>query len=95
MRNDKQSVESFSSESTIEQRVAVINRFRDRKFRVLIVTNVCACEIDIDDISLVLNFEFPLIYDDIKRCFIDKPDYDTYLYRIGRSDRTRYTYVFI
>jgi superfamily II DNA/RNA helicase len=91
MKNNTQSVESFSSESTVKQRVAVINRFRDREFRVLIVTNVCACEIDIDDISLVLNFEFPLIYDDIKRCFIDKPDYDTYLYRIGRG----YTYVFI
>ena len=43
--------------------------------------------IDIDDISLVLNFEFPLIYDEMKHCFINKPDYDTYLHRIGRAGR--------
>jgi superfamily II DNA/RNA helicase len=96
MINDKHCVELLSSELTVEQRAAVINRFRDGKFRVLVVTNVCARGIDIDDISLVLNFEFPLIYDDVKRCFIDKPDYDTYLHRIGRAGRfgrTGHTYV--
>jgi superfamily II DNA/RNA helicase len=87
MINDKHCVELLSSELTVEQRGAVINRFREGKFRVLVVTNVCARGIDIDDISLVLNFEFPLIYDEIKRGFADKPDYDTYLHRIGRAGR--------
>ncbi|CAF3695144.1 unnamed protein product [Adineta steineri] len=87
MINDKHCVELLSSELSVEQRAAVINRFRDGKFRVLVVTNVCARGIDIDDISLVLNFEFPLIYDETKRCFADKPDYDTYLHRIGRAGR--------
>ncbi|CAF1375182.1 unnamed protein product [Rotaria sp. Silwood1] len=72
---------------TVEQRAAIINRFRNGKFRVLVITNVCARGIDIDDISLVLNFGFPLVYDDKKHCFIDKPDYDTYLHRIGRAGR--------
>ncbi len=79
MINDKHCVELLSSELTIEQHAAVINRFRDGKFRVLVVTNVCTRGIDIDDISLVLNFEFPLIYDDVKRCFIDKPDCDRFV----------------
>ncbi|CAF1421028.1 unnamed protein product [Adineta ricciae] len=87
MINDKHCVELLSSELSVEQRAAVINRFREGKFRVLVVTNVCARGIDIDDISLVLNFEFPLVYDEIKRCFINKPDYDTYLHRIGRAGR--------
>lgn len=87
MINDKHCVELLSSELTVEQRAAVINRFREGKFRVLVVTNVCARGIDIDDISLVLNFEFPLVYDDKKKCFIDTPDYDTYLHRIGRAGR--------
>lgn len=85
--NDKHCVELLSSELTVEQRAAVINRFRQGKFRVLVVTNVCARGIDIDDISLVLNFEFPVMYDESKRCFIQKPDYDTYLHRIGRAGR--------
>ena len=89
MRNGKQSVESFSSESTDERSAAVITRLRDGKLRVLIITNVCAYEIDINDISFVLNVEFPLVYDHINRLFTEKPDYDTYLHRIG------YTYVFI
>ncbi|CAF2571819.1 unnamed protein product [Rotaria sp. Silwood2] len=87
MINDKHCVELLSSELTVEQRAAIINRFRNGKFRVLVVTNVCARGIDIDDISLVINFEFPLVYDDKKHCFIDKPDYDTYLHRIGRAGR--------
>ena len=96
MINDRHSVELLSSELTVEQRAAVISRFRERKFRVLVVTNVCARGIDIDDISLVLNFEFPLIYDDRQDNFLPKPDYDTYLHRIGRAGRfgrTGHTYV--
>ena len=96
MINEKHCVELLSSQLTVEQRAAVINRFREGKFRVLVVTNVCARGIDIDDISLVLNFEFPLIYDEAQRDFIDKPDYDTYLHRIGRAGRfgrTGHTYV--
>lgn len=98
MRKDKQTVELFSSESTIDQRIDIINRFRDGKFRFLIVTNICPCQIDIDDLSLAINFQLPLIYDESRRCSIDKPDYDLYLHRIQLvrpPDRVGYTYVFI
>lgn len=98
MIEDKHSVELLSSELSVEQRAAVINRFREGKFRVLVVTNVCARGIDIDDISLVLNFDFPVIYDEGQHCFTDKPDYDTYIHRIGRAGRfgrTGHTYVFV
>lgn len=96
MIKDKHCVELLSSELTVEQRAAVIKRFREGKFRVLVVTNVCARGIDIDDISLVVNFEFPLIYDERQHNFVSKPDYDTYLHRIGRAGRfgrTGHTYV--
>ena len=84
---DQHCVELLTSDLTVEQRAAIILRFREGKFRVLVVTNVCARGIDIDDISLVVNFEFPLVYDDRQRGFVDKPDYDTYLHRIGRAGR--------
>jgi superfamily II DNA/RNA helicase len=87
MINDKHCVELLTSALNVEQRAAIISRFRDGKFRVLVVTNVCARGIDIDDISLVMNFEFPCVYDVHQRRFIDTPDYDTYLHRIGRAGR--------
>jgi superfamily II DNA/RNA helicase len=79
MKNDKQSVQLFSSESTID----LINYSR-----ILIVTNTCPCQININNVSLVVNFQFPLLYDHIKHYFTDKPDYDTYYQRIELAQRS-------
>ncbi|CAF0820620.1 unnamed protein product [Didymodactylos carnosus] len=87
MKSEKHCVELLSSQLDVEQRAAVIKRFREGKFRVLVVTNVCARGIDIDDISLVVNYDMPLMYDMEKQRFINVPDYETYLHRIGRAGR--------
>uniref|UniRef100_A0A9J8BKB5 RNA helicase n=1 Tax=Cyprinus carpio carpio TaxID=630221 RepID=A0A9J8BKB5_CYPCA len=64
----------------VEQRAAVIERFRDGKEKVLITTNVCARGIDVEQVSVVINFDLPLDKD-------GNPDNETYLHRIGRTGR--------
>src|SRR5690242_2533943 len=53
---------------------------RDARTKVLITTNVLARGIDILQVMLVINYDLPLDGD-------NKPDFDTYLHRIGRSGR--------
>uniref|UniRef100_A0A671NE13 RNA helicase n=1 Tax=Sinocyclocheilus anshuiensis TaxID=1608454 RepID=A0A671NE13_9TELE len=70
----------LSGEMAVEQRAAVIERFRDGKEKVLITTNVCARGIDVEQVSVVINFDLPLDKD-------GNPDNETYLHRIGRTGR--------
>ncbi|KAJ8785793.1 hypothetical protein J1605_006753 [Eschrichtius robustus] len=70
----------LSGEMVVEQRAAVIERFREGKEKVLVTTNVCARGIDVEQVSVVINFDLP----------VDKggnPDNETYLHRIGRTGR--------
>ncbi|XP_053463349.1 ATP-dependent RNA helicase DDX19B isoform X2 [Nycticebus coucang] len=70
----------LSGEMMVEQRAAVIERFRGGKEKVLVTTNVCARGIDVEQVSVVINFDLP----------VDKagnPDNETYLHRIGRTGR--------
>lgn len=62
------------------QRDAVIDEFRQGKTKVLLATNVLARGIDIQQVSLVVNFDMPLTPDRL-------PDPETYLHRIGRTGR--------
>ncbi len=57
-----------------DDRTKVMNRFRKGDFRYLVSTDVAARGIDIDNISLVINFELP-----------ETPE--TYVHRIGRTGR--------
>ncbi|KAM9445321.1 ATP-dependent RNA helicase DDX19A [Clarias gariepinus] len=70
----------LSGELAVEQRAAVIERFRAGKEKVLITTNVCARGIDVEQVSIVINFDLPLDMD-------GNPDNETYLHRIGRTGR--------
>uniref|UniRef100_A0A672NSG0 RNA helicase n=1 Tax=Sinocyclocheilus grahami TaxID=75366 RepID=A0A672NSG0_SINGR len=78
----------LSGEMAVEQRAAVIERFRDGKEKVLITTNVlfipfssvCKFCIDVEQVSVVINFDLPLDKD-------GNPDNETYLHRIGRTGR--------
>lgn len=63
------------------QRDAVIDEFRQGKTKVLLATNVLARGIDIQQVSLVVNFDMPLTAPD------RLPDPETYLHRIGRTGR--------
>ncbi|XP_013991572.1 ATP-dependent RNA helicase DDX19A isoform X1 [Salmo salar] len=70
----------LSGEMTVEQRAAIIERFREGKEKVLVTTNVCSRGIDVEQVSVVINFDLPM----------DKygnADNETYLHRIGRTGR--------
>ena len=62
------------SDLTQEERNTVINEFRSGKIRILIATDIVARGIDIQQVSIIINYEFP-------------KDYNTYIHRIGRSGR--------
>ncbi|KAK1157300.1 ATP-dependent RNA helicase DDX19B [Acipenser oxyrinchus oxyrinchus] len=70
----------LSGEMMVEQRAAVIERFRDGKEKVLVTTNVCARGIDVEQVSVVINFDLPVDRE-------GNPDNETYLHRIGRTGR--------
>uniref|UniRef100_A0A8C5QBE6 RNA helicase n=1 Tax=Leptobrachium leishanense TaxID=445787 RepID=A0A8C5QBE6_9ANUR len=70
----------LSGEMMVEQRAAVIERFREGKEKVLVTTNVCARGIDVEQVSVVMNFDLPVDKD-------GNPDNETYLHRIGRTGR--------
>lgn len=80
MTKDQHAVGLLSSELDIEQRAAIISRFRNGVERCLICTNVCARGIDIEQVTVVINFDMPVT---VNRT----PDYETYLHRIGRTGR--------
>ncbi|GFO14055.1 ATP-dependent RNA helicase ddx19a-like [Plakobranchus ocellatus] len=80
MTADGHAVGLLSGELDIEMRAAIIKRFRDGKEKVLITTNVSARGIDVEQVTVVVNFDLPLTRD-------YQPDCETYLHRIGRTGR--------
>jgi ATP-dependent RNA helicase RhlE len=59
-------------------RLNSLQAFRDDKIRFLVATDVGARGIDVDEVSHVINFDVPLIYED-------------YIHRIGRTGRAFHT----
>jgi len=80
LSKDGHAVGLLTGELEIEQRLAILNRFRDGKEKVLITTNVAARGIDVEQVTIVINYDLPI--DQMQR-----PDYETYLHRIGRTGR--------
>uniref|UniRef100_A0A6M2DMV7 RNA helicase n=1 Tax=Xenopsylla cheopis TaxID=163159 RepID=A0A6M2DMV7_XENCH len=80
MSRDGHSVSVLSGELTVEQRINVLDRFRNGIEKVLITTNVLSRGIDVEQVTIVVNFDLPL---DTNK----QPDFETYLHRIGRTGR--------
>lgn len=80
MSRDGHSVAVLSGDLTVEQRIAVLDRFRAGLEKVLITTNVLSRGIDVEQVTLVVNFDMPM---DTEK----KADCETYLHRIGRTGR--------
>ncbi|CAL1543690.1 unnamed protein product [Lymnaea stagnalis] len=80
MTRDGHAVGLLHGELEIEMRADIIKRFRDGKEKVLITTNLSARGIDVEQVTVVVNFDLPLTPD-------QKPDCETYLHRIGRTGR--------
>ncbi|XP_065060964.1 ATP-dependent RNA helicase DDX19A-like [Rhopilema esculentum] len=80
MTKDGHAVGLLTGELEIEQRLATLNRFRDGKEKLLITTNVCARGIDVEQVTIVVNYDIPVNQS-------NRPDFETYLHRIGRTGR--------
>ncbi|XP_039250853.1 ATP-dependent RNA helicase DDX19A-like [Styela clava] len=70
----------LSGELDVEQRASILRRFKAAKERVLVTTNVCSRGIDVEQVTLVVNFDLPI---DMQ----GRADCETYLHRIGRTGR--------
>lgn len=74
LKRDKVSCGMLHGELEQRERLRVIDYFRDNRYRYLIATDVAARGIDIENISLVVNYDFPT-------------GKETYVHRIGRTGR--------
>ena len=54
--------------------------FRKQETNVLITTNVLARGVDVENVCLVINYDVPVDHE-------GKPDFETYLHRIGHMGR--------
>jgi superfamily II DNA/RNA helicase len=68
------SVEGISSDLEQKEREEVLMRFRSKRTRVLVATDVLSRGIDIKDINLIINFDVPGSAED-------------YVHRVGRTAR--------
>ena len=82
MANDGHAVGLLTGEMDTEQRLLALDRFREGKERVLILTIPVLRGIDVEQVTLVVNYDNPP-YDEVRH----RPDFETYLHRIGRTGR--------
>lgn len=78
---DGHAVGLITGDLTVEERARVLQRFREGHERVLISTNLTARGIDVDQVTVVINYDLPI---DVTTKDVD---YETYLHRIGRTGR--------
>lgn len=74
LEDDGYSVDMLHGGMTQDDRLAVMKDFRRGDFRYLVATDVAARGIDIDDISMVIQYEVPY-------------EKESYVHRIGRTGR--------
>lgn len=78
LRSKNYMVEGISSDLEQKEREEMLLRFRSRKTRVLVATDVLSRGIDIKDIDLVVNYDAP-------------SDAEDYVHRVGRTARAETT----
>lgn len=81
LTKDGHSVGYITGDLTTEERTRIIKRFREGVERVLISTNLMARGIDVEQVTVVINYDLPI--DPATKDI----DYETYLHRIGRTGR--------
>lgn len=81
LRADGHQVALLTGDLTPDERLRVLSRYRMGAERVLICTNVLARGIDVESVSLVVNYDLPVLHG------TSRADCDTYLHRIGRTGR--------
>lgn len=78
MARNNYSVEGISSDLEQKEREEVLSRFRSKRTRVLVATDVISRGIDIKDINLIINYDVP-------------HDAEDYVHRVGRTARAKTT----
>jgi superfamily II DNA/RNA helicase len=78
LRSKDYHVEGISSDLGQKEREDILLRFRSRRIRVLVATDVLSRGIDIKDINLVVNYDAP-------------SDAEDYVHRVGRTARAETT----
>ena len=74
LNDDNFPVSFISSERTSTERKMIMDEFRSGKIRILLSTDLLSRGIDIQQLSLVINYDLPI-------------EKETYIHRIGRSGR--------
>lgn len=74
LRKSNSSIKAFHSDLEQAEREEIMRDFKSRKLRILIGTDILSRGIDVDGISLVVNYDAP-------------PDPEDYIHRIGRTAR--------
>lgn len=78
LKNRRLSVRAIHSDLSQEERNEVMNLFRAGQIRVLVATDIASRGIDVDNISLVINYNVPA-------------DAEDYVHRVGRTARAART----
>ncbi|MBU8893034.1 MAG: DEAD/DEAH box helicase [Bacteroidales bacterium] len=78
LKNKDYSIEGISSDLEQKEREEVLSRFRSKRTRVLVATDVISRGIDIKDINLIINYDVP-------------HDAEDYVHRVGRTARANTT----
>jgi ATP-dependent RNA helicase DDX19/DBP5 len=81
MTAEGHAVALLSGELSVEDRISILDRFRDGLEKILITTNVMARGIDVEQVTIVVNYDMPTDKEG------NVADYETYLHRIGRTGR--------
>ena len=74
LKREEPSLKAFHSDLEQSEREEIMREFKSRKLRILIGTDILSRGIDVDGISLVINYDAP-------------PDPEDYIHRIGRTAR--------
>ncbi len=78
LKADGFSCGAIHSDLEQHERVTVLNDFKNRKFQILVATDIVSRGIDIDSIDLVINYDVP-------------SDAEDYVHRVGRTARAELT----
>ena len=74
LQKTESAIEEIHSDLEQKERGEVMNRFKNRKIRVLVATDIISRGIDVEDIDMIINYNVP-------------GDAEDYVHRIGRTAR--------
>ncbi|XP_058820835.1 DEAD-box helicase Dbp80-like [Topomyia yanbarensis] len=80
MSQDGHSVAVLSGDLTVEERLAVSDRFQAGLEKLLIIMNVLSRGNDVEQVTIIVNFDLPMDQQGRAEC-------ETYLHRIRRTGR--------